>query len=95
MKNSRVTFNLLDRNNHAPVGYKEITCHLIFDVKMDLTRKARYVAGGHITNPPLSMTYASVVSCDSVRLNFLIAALHDLYILAGDIHNTYSNAPKK
>ena len=41
------------------------------------------------------MTYASVVSCDSVRLNFLIAALHDLYILAGDIHNTYSNAPKK
>ena len=61
---------------------------------MDLTRKARYVAGGHLTNPPLSMTYASVVSCDSVRLNFLIAALHDLYILAGDIHNAYSNAPK-
>ena len=95
MKNSRVTLNFLDRYDHVPVGYKEITCHFIFDVKMDLTRKARYVAGGHITNPPLSMTYASVVSFDSVRLDFLIVALHDLYILAGDVHNAHSNAPKK
>jgi hypothetical protein len=22
------------------VGYQEITCHMVFDVKMDLTRKA-------------------------------------------------------
>ena len=95
MKNSRVSLNSIDRDNHAPVGYKEIKCHLIFDVKMDLTRKARYVAEGHITNPTLSKTYASVVSCDSVRLNFLIAALHDLYILAGDIQNAYLKYPTK
>jgi hypothetical protein len=29
------------------VGYQEIDCHMIFDVKMDLTRKTRFVAGGH------------------------------------------------
>ena len=29
------------------IGYQEIRCHVIFDVKMDFTRKARFVAGGH------------------------------------------------
>ena len=38
------------------VGFQEIKCHMIFDVKMDLTRKARFVAGGHLTKPPSSIT---------------------------------------
>ena len=95
MNNSRVACNFIDRDDHDPVGYKEITCHLIFYVKMGLTRKARYVAGGHIANPPSYMTYVSVVSRDSVRLAFLIAALIFLDILAGYIQNTYLNAPIK
>ena len=33
----------------AFVGFHEIGCHLIFDVKMDFARKARFVAGGHTT----------------------------------------------
>ena len=41
------------------------------------------------------MTYSSVVSCDSVRLAFLIATLNDLDILAGDIHHAFLNAPTK
>ena len=61
MNNSRIAFQVLDADDQPPIGYTEITCHLIFDVKMDLTRKARYVAGGHLTDPPSSMTYASVV----------------------------------
>ena len=72
MKNSRVALNLLDRDNHAPFGYKEITWYQIFNIEMDLTRKARYVAIGRITNPPSSMTHISVVSNDSVRLVLLI-----------------------
>ena len=35
----------------------------------------------------------SVVSCDILRLDFLISALNDLYILSGDIQNAYLNAP--
>jgi hypothetical protein len=66
---------------------------MIFDVKLDLVRKARYVAGGHQTDPPKDMVYASVVSRDSVRLAFLLAALNDLDILAADVQNAYLNAP--
>ena len=49
---------------------------------MDFTRKARFVAGGHTTEAPTSITYSSVVSRDSVRIGFLIAALNDSYLNA-------------
>ena len=75
------------------IGFQEIKCHMIFDVKMDFTRKARFVAGGHMTEAPGSITYSSVVNRDSVHLGFLIAGLNDLDILAGDITNAYLYAP--
>jgi hypothetical protein len=75
------------------IGFQEIGCHIIFDVKMDFTRKARFVAGGHTTTAPSSMTYSSVVSRDSIRLAFLIAALNDLNIMSCDLENAYLNAP--
>jgi Reverse transcriptase (RNA-dependent DNA polymerase) len=77
------------------IGFQEITCHIIFDVKMDFTRKARFVAGGHTTEAPTSLTYSSVVSRDSVRLGFLIAALNGVNIVACDLENAYLNAPCK
>ena len=75
------------------VGFQEISCHMIFDVKMDLTRKARFVAGGHLTEPPASITYSSVVTRDSIRIAFLVAALNNLDITACDVGNAYLNAP--
>lgn len=95
MTNSRIAFKLLERDSSIPVGHTKITCHSVFDVKLDLTRKARYVAGGHLTDPPTSMTYSSVVSRDSIIIGFLIAALNNLDILAGDIQNAYLNAETK
>ena len=95
MKNSRHAFKLLDRGDKAPVGFTEITCHLIFDLKLDMTRKARYVAGGHLTDVPASMTYSSVVSRDTVRIGFLMAALNNLDVLAGDIQNAFLEAETK
>jgi len=92
MKNVKVAFHFLQDNEQVPIGYKKIPCHIIFDVKMDFSRKARFVAGGHKTDPPTSLTYSSVVSRDSVRIAFLIAALNDLNILAADIGNAYINA---
>ena len=38
------------------IGFQEIKCHIIFDVKMDFTRKARFVAGGHMTEAPGSIS---------------------------------------
>jgi hypothetical protein len=57
----RLAVELLDRGQKAPIGYQRIPCHMIFDIKMDFTKKARYVAGGHVTDPPSAQTYASVV----------------------------------
>ena len=88
-----VAFKILPEGSAAPVGHQQIPCHMIFDVKMDFTRKARLVAGGHVTEPPASITYASVVSRDSVRIALTLAALNDLDIIAGDIGNAYLNAP--
>jgi hypothetical protein len=75
------------------VGFQEIACHMIFDVKMDLTRKARFVAGGHLSETPTSITYLTVVSRDSVQLAFVIAALNNLEITAWDVGNAFLNAP--
>ena len=69
-------------------------CHLVFDVKLDgFKRKARLVAGGHMTEAPAIMTYASVVSRDTVRIALTIAALNDLEVKTSDIQNAYLTTP--
>ena len=93
MTNNEVSFQILGAGEAAPSGYKKIGCHLVFDVKADFTRKARYVAEGYKSQPPPGMTYAGVVSRESVRIGFLIAALNDLDILSGDVQNAFINAP--
>ena len=42
------------QSGEAPwfVGFQEITCHLIFDVNIDLSRKFRMVANGSTTEAP-------------------------------------------
>ena len=49
MNNIEIAFRFLDEDRaRVPIGFKKITCHLIYNVKFDLTRKARYVGGGHL-----------------------------------------------
>jgi hypothetical protein len=95
MKNNSIAFEFLEPEDNIPIGYKKITLHMVFDVKMDFTRKARLVAGGHLTDVPSSLTYSSIVLRDSVRIMFLLAALNDLKVLAADIGNAYLNAPNR
>ena len=67
---------------------------MIFDVKMeDFRRKARLVAGGHKTKAPPTITYASVVSHESVCLALTMAALNDLEVKVGDVLHAYITAP--
>ena len=71
-----------------------VRCHMIFDVKMeDFRRKARFVAGGHMTKAPSAMTYASVVSRETIRIALTIAALNGLQVKCGDVMNAYIQAP--
>ena len=74
-KNSRIVFKLLERGEPPPVGFKDITCHLIFDLKLNMTQKARYVAGGHLTEVLTHMTYSSILGQETVRIGMLMAAL--------------------
>ena len=95
MRNVLPAFEFRD-DDKMPIGYECIRCHMVFDVKIgDLTRKARFCANGNETDPPKESTFSTVVSRDTVRLFFLLAALHDTNILSADIQNAYLNAPVK
>ena len=52
MNHSHVAFGLCEKGEKASVGHTKITCHLIFDLKLDMIQKSQYVAGGHLTDVP-------------------------------------------
>jgi hypothetical protein len=94
MKNVRIAFQILNEDDGIPQTYQEIRCHMIFYVKMeDFRRTARFVAAGHTTDTPHAMTYTSVVSRESVRIDLTLAALTDLNVKMADIENAYLTAP--
>ena len=79
MKEVRIAFNILPDGHVALNGYQKIPCHMIFDIIMeDFRCKARLVAGGHRTESPATITYASVVSLETVQLALTMAALNEL-----------------
>ena len=87
MENVSIAFEILEDDETLPNGFKPASCHLIFDVKMDFTRKARYVLDGHRTAKPEDSTYAGVVSRESVRIALTYAALNEVDVCAADILN--------
>ena len=48
-------------------GFHYIHLHFVFDVKYDLHRKARLVAGGHTTSPSIEDIYSGVVLIEGNR----------------------------
>ena len=67
---------------------------MVLDDKMeDFRCKARLVAGGHMAEATDAITYASVVSKETVRIVLMIAALNDLEVKSGNILNAYLLAP--
>ena len=87
-----IAFEFVGHNK--PDGYKDIRCHLVYDITMNLTRKARMVAEGNLAKPDSDVpVYASVVSRESVRILFTIASLNNMKVRAADITNAFLNAP--
>ena len=64
---------------------------MIFDVKVDLKRKARLVIGGQVVNSSGHKVYASTTKSFSSMILMKIAAENNLYVMTGDIGNTYLN----
>ena len=94
MKNVIVAFNLLDKGDKPRVGYAQLKVHLVFNIKLDLTRKAQLVTDGHLTPDPVDSTYAGVVSRETVCKALTYAALHVLDIWTADIMNAFLQASK-
>ena len=41
MKYVSIAFSMIEKGSKPPPGYKHVGCRIMFDVKMDFTRKAR------------------------------------------------------
>jgi len=93
MCNVCIAFEILEEGSKPLVGWSKVSGHLIWDIKMDFSRKSRWVLDGHKTPGPTGSTYARVVSRESVRIAFTHATLNDLEVCAADIRNVYLQAP--
>ncbi|KAL7476422.1 hypothetical protein ACHAW6_005712 [Cyclotella cf. meneghiniana] len=77
-----------------PSDHQLMKCHMIFDVQMeDLFHKALLVARGHMTKAPKTLTYASIMSQETIRIALLVAVLNDIDIWAADILNDWITMP--
>jgi hypothetical protein len=72
--------------------YQKTMLTIIYDVKQDLRRKARLVAGGHLVDPLDHSVYSSTVKGISVKLLHVIAHKADLSQLCGDVSLAFVNA---
>ena len=93
MFNVGVAFEILEHGWKTPHGWHLVTGHLVWGVKMDFTRKARWVLDGHKTRDPDGSTFAGVVSRELVQIAFTYAALNGLDMFAANIQNAYLQAP--
>jgi hypothetical protein len=93
MANLKVAFDIMDDSESLPPGWSRASGHMVFDVRMTLERKARWVKDGHRTPEPDNSTYAGVVSRESVRIALTYAALNNLDVCACDIQNAYLQSP--
>ena len=93
MENLKVAVDILPEGSKPPPGYTPSSGHLVFDVRMTLERKARWVKDGHKTPTPEWSTFAGVVSRETVRIALTYAALNSLPVFAADIQNAYLQAP--
>lgn len=92
MENISVASQILELDRYIPDGWSKSSGHLVFDVKIDFTRKARWVKDGHQTADPITSTYA-IVSRESLRIALTYAMLNGLSVLDDDIQKAYLKAP--
>ncbi len=83
MQNVRKAFDALEDVRTVPHGFQFVKCHMIFDIMMEyFCCKACLVAGGHMTDVPATSNYARVVTCETVFIALMLAALNSLEVMA-------------
>ncbi|KAL7478822.1 hypothetical protein ACHAW6_004576 [Cyclotella cf. meneghiniana] len=68
MKDVQVAFGVLADGFSPPSDHQYMKCHMNFDVKMDFHHKALLVAGGHMTKAPGTLSYARVMSRETMHI---------------------------
>ena len=87
-------FRKVDREDIVLIRYQHVNCHMILDVKMKgFCCKAMLLAGAHTTYPPDTITYAIVVSSDTVRILLTLDSLNDFPVKVENIQNAHITAP--
>ena len=93
MKNSEWHLNCI---RWEAITHRTAVCMMPYcnDIKIDdFRQKTRIVAGGHMTKTPATITYASIIMRETVRIVLMIIALNDLKVKSGNILNAYIQAP--
>ncbi len=92
MGNVCVAFEIFGPGMKAPPGWHKASGHLVFDMKMDFTRKAHWVKDGHKTPDSATSSFAGVVSHDSICLALKHAALLGIPVLGANVQNIHLQA---
>jgi hypothetical protein len=78
------TFHFLPPGAKPPIGYQEAPLRVIFDIKPDLRRKARIVAGGHKVNAVIAKAQGLEVLAGDVGNAYLNADTKEkVYVKCG------------
>ena len=92
MSNIGIAFKILEQGETLPQRYKKSNGHMIYTVKIDFTRKDRWVKDGHLNPDPESLSYAGVASRERIRILLTHAVMQGVPIMAVDVYNTYLQA---
>ena len=87
--NDYKTFRTLLPGETLSSEYKKIPYHIVFDVKFDLRKKARLVAGGNFTSMAKEDIYSGVVGMETIRMGLFLGEHNGLSCCAGDIGNAF------
>jgi hypothetical protein len=91
MGNVCVAFEVLGPGVRVPPGWHKASGHLVYNVKMDFTRKAGWVRDGHKTPNSTTSSYAGVVR-NSIRISLTYTAWLGLPVIGANIRNAYLQA---
>ena len=72
-------------------GFQFSPLRIIFDLKVDLRRKARLVIGVHVVDSSGQEIYAITMKSISASILMKIATVNNLDVMTGDIGNAYLN----
>ena len=94
LENIIVVIKILLNGAKAPIDHQFVQFNMVVDIKMeDFRHKARVVAGGHMTEAPATIEYASVVWTETIKVALMITTLNEDEVKSGGILNAYVQAP--